>query len=277
MTRHYYSVRTGKKPLKLDLPMLRKLFFGIYSALEKHGYFEEAFGYACVDGGAFGSIGHDREAYFFLQLRKENLWPIHEVYVTYYEEDVFDIIELLFDLISKPVDGWYHQYCDCGMHYNSFDKSEGRKDYRREINKILRDYKDGYELSANGEILHLGDKGMESILHAEIVEYDPLNVDKQLAEAVQKFRLQASSVTDRKNAVRALADILEFLKPKLKGALNSKDESDLFNIANNFAIRHHNEKQKTDYDKMIWLSWMFYFYLATIHAMIRILKRQIKN
>lgn len=48
--------------------------------------------------------------------------------------------------------------------------------------------------------------------------------------------------------MRNLADILEYCKPKIKTLISKKDEKDLFNIANNFGIRHLNEKQKTDYD-----------------------------
>ena len=80
------------------------------------------------------------------------------------------------------------------------------------------------------------------------------------------------SIDDRRQAVRDLADVLEYLRPKMKHAITDKDEGDLFNIANNFGIRHHNVKQKTGYDAAIWLSWMFYFYLATIHVVVRKLK-----
>jgi len=66
---------------------------------------------------------------------------------------------------------------------------------------------------------------------------------------------------------------LEYLRPQLKEVLTKKDESDLFNIANNFGVRHHNESQKTDYDKPIWYSWMFYYYLATIHASLRLVEK----
>jgi len=55
--------------------------------------------------------------------------------------------------------------------------------------------------------------------------------------------------------------------------LGEKDESELFIIANNFGFRHHNETQKHDYDKVIWPSWMFYHYLATIHALLRIVEK----
>ena len=63
--------------------------------------------------------------------------------------------------------------------------------------------------------------------------------------------------------------MLEYLRPKMKTLLTKSDENDLFNIANNFGIRHHNAKQKTSYDTAIWLSWMFYFYLATLHVILR--------
>ena len=63
--------------------------------------------------------------------------------------------------------------------------------------------------------------------------------------------------------------MLEYLRPKVKSLLTSADEKDLFNLANNFGIRHHNDQQKTAYDASLWLSWMFYFYLATIHVVLR--------
>jgi hypothetical protein len=70
-----------------------------------------------------------------------------------------------------------------------------------------------------------------------------------------------------------LADVLEFLRPKLKEVLKSGDEKDLFNIANNFGLRHHNQRQKTQYDRPIWYSWMFYYYLTTLHAVLRLLEK----
>jgi hypothetical protein len=81
--------------------------------------------------------------------------------------------------------------------------------------------------------------------------------------------MHGSGLDDRSQAVRDLADLLEYLLPKVKEFLTSADDADLFNIANNFGIRHHNDKQKTGYDASLWLSWMFYFYLATIHVVSR--------
>ena len=70
-------------------------------------------------------------------------------------------------------------------------------------------------------------------------------------------------------AVRELYDILERLRPQVKAEMLRRDEQDLFNIANNFTIRHLTESQKGNYDSVLWHSWMFYVNLATIHLITR--------
>ena len=88
----------------------------------------------------------------------------------------------------------------------------------------------------------------------------------KVANAVRTFHLGRSTREQRKQAVRDLVDILEFHRPAVKSLL-SKDEHDLFNIANNFAIRHHRLDQKDDYDDA-WLTWLFYVYLSTVHLVL---------
>ena len=78
-------------------------------------------------------------------------------------------------------------------------------------------------------------------------------------------------------AVRELFDVLEKLRPALKQEMFSKDEGDLFNIANNFTIRHLNQKQQSNYDQAIWHQWMFYVNLSTIHVIIRLMNRQARE
>ena len=270
--RRYYAIRTGKHPLgsKLDLITFLKLFCALYTRFQKDGYFQEAFGYTCVDAGYVpGTAGEDVDAYFLIKLRKDNLWPIIDKYLNYSQADLFDVIEFLYDHVSKPINGFYHSYGDCGWHYDTFDQQSGRNEYRDRINKLLKDYDDGYELSRDGEMLRLAIPGTEILLSTEPPQYDRENVDQRVVAAIEIFRRYRSSLDDKRNAVRMLVDVLEFLRPKLKTVLTKADENDLFHIANNFGIRHHAENQKTDYDQAIWLDWMFYYYLATINATIR--------
>jgi hypothetical protein len=71
----------------------------------------------------------------------------------YTEDDLFDIIEFLYEYISKSVERHYHSWNECGWHCCAFDREAGRGEFREKINRILRDYFERYELSSNGQIL----------------------------------------------------------------------------------------------------------------------------
>lgn len=273
--RTYYSIRTGKHPSgsRLNLAIMSKLFVSLWEDLKDKGYFQEAFGYNCIDiGYVQGKLG-DVSIYFLRTLHKDNLWPIPTKYLFYNESDLFDVIELLYDHVSSPVSGTYHSYDDCGWHYETFDKAAGQAEYVSRVNELLKDYTEGYELSPDGEILHKAIPGAETLLNDEPPKYDKNNVDNRIREAIHRYKQSRSSLTEKHNSIKMLADILEFLRPKIKIVLTTADEKDLFNIANNFGIRHHKQGQKTDYDKDIWFDWIFYYYLATVNTAIRLIKK----
>lgn len=271
--RQYYSQRTGKKNPEMDLIALRKIFLSIYNEFSQKAYFDEYFDDYCPDsGGNSGKIANV-SAYILRKLRNDSLWPIHKNFENYSEEDVFDLIELLFDNVSAPIDkdANYHSFY-AHYHYKYFDKEKGKEEYREVINEILNDYGPGYELGNNGEIYSLLAEEFRPLLGAPIPTEDQDNIENKIKTAVNKFRKYGSTLDERREAVRALADCLEFIREDLQKVITKKDDSDLFNIANNFGVRHHNDKQKTNYESSVWLSWMFYFYLATIHAALRLMK-----
>jgi hypothetical protein len=274
--RPYYSQRAGRGPATagLELNDLKRLFKSQYEQLAQEGYFQEYLGFECVDSGFNpGLLGTDLQAEILLSLRKPNLWPIHTTIEFWSEDDLFDMLEFLFDHLSKPIERHYHDYSACGWHCSKFDRASGRLEYRDKMNRLLRAYDTGFELTERGEVVAIAPTGFEPLLSAELPHPDASNVTSRVDAAIRKFRRHRSSIEDRKDAVRDLADVLEFLRPRLKEILISKDEQDLFNIANNFGIRHHRSDQKVDYDKAIWLSWVFYYYLATIHAAVRLIER----
>jgi len=169
----------------------------------------------------------------------------------------------------------WHGYAGCGWHYKNFDHYKGAIDFAAAINEYLNDYKEGYELNEKGEIYILSEPEFKPLLGASVPKNNfivPIGIKIEAAKA--KFGKYFSTIQDRQDAVRELADILELIKPKVKKVLSNKDDSDLYNIINNFGIRHYNNKQKNNYDKNIWLRWMFYFYLATIHAVLRMTKKE---
>ncbi len=274
--RDYYSVRTGKisPEQEINFEVLKKCFLLTYRKLLTDGYFQKYFGIDCTDGYIEGELGGEIDAIVFINLRKDNLWPIVKNLPNYTEDDFFDMLEFLHDHCSKGLNGYHHNWNECGYHYEEFNDLEGQKYFRELLNPILKEFQNGFEISEKGEILILSDAGLSNLFEADIPERDQENITDKMNEAIIKFRRHRSTLEDRRSAVRELVDVLEFLKPELKKTLNRKDETDLFNIANNFGIRHHNAGQQTEYDKSIWYSWMFYFYLATIHSVLRLTNKK---
>jgi hypothetical protein len=268
MTQDPYSVRMGKRqPNKPDLPMLRGMFLNVYSRLLSEGCFREAFGYKGRTGAdVVGTIGPDVEASAFQKLRKPGLLPVSSKCLSYSEDDLFDVIEFLYGIVSKPL--------FAPLIEDVFDQQIGRHQFRAEVNKVLREYREGYELSEVGEIRTLGNEQLRPLLEEGLASDDEENITSRIDAAVRRFTRHAASNEHKREAVRQLADVLEFLRPEAKQLLPSKDEGELFAIANAFGIRHHKATQKTGYDAEIWLDWIFYCYLNTIHALVKILDRK---
>ncbi len=152
----FYSIRTGKNRNVngFSIDELKDLFLRIFDQLKADGYFAESFGFSCADAGFIEGKIRDVELETFLKIQKKDIWPIEDHISKYTEDDLFDIIEFLHLHISKPVDGTYHDSNDCGMHWESFHKAEGQSDFREKMNELLDLYKEPFELSENGEILH---------------------------------------------------------------------------------------------------------------------------
>lgn len=272
--RPYYSVRRrlGVKGC-LDVSDICNRFYQCYYQFKSCGYFDQAFGTLCVDGDIPGYLG-DVELAVSTYTNNQNIWPIHSKYRSWTLDDLFDCIEFLFDHCSKPLDGSLHGYNDCGWHFTEFEEgNEGKKAFREEINTVLQYAEEGYSLSENGEVLIIGTKGLDSLLTTSTPSSNK-NITQRIDKAIAQFRRSRTSIDSRRDAVSELADILEYIRPDAKLKLQKRDENELFDIINNFGIRHHNQRQKTAYNEAVWLSWMFHYFLATIHAILRLPARE---
>lgn len=270
MTRKYYSSRKTKKELSIDdLYKKTSILFDLY---RRKDYFKEK---AEITSTLIpDEIKHEAFLALSFQPFPISKWSQEEIT----KNNIFDTLEFLYDHLSKPGElidmvnntGW--QYAD----YGEFDEIEAKKEFRNKLNAFLSDFPPGFFISEEGEILALGENGLSQILDTEIPKYDEGNIDKKIENAIKKWRNRDISFDEKKEAIREIADVFEWLKKtgKLNLVLDKKDESDLFKIANNFAIRHHNPSQKFNYDQKIWYAWMFHIYLATYHAVSRVLLRE---
>lgn len=275
--RRSFAERHGRGPNaeRLEVPELVRLVFSVLDQLMAVGLFAEALGKDCVDADFEpGTLGHDPQAYFLRIIGRKNVWPYYDHADEYDLDTLCDVVEALYDVISWPTLGNFHDYARCGWHYERFDRERGKKALRDHVNVVLGRYYPPLRLESSGEIVEIGDRGLEPLLSARL----PVGADDSVAErvesAIRVFRDRHANTDAMRHAVRDLTDALESLRGAVKESMLSKDESELFRLANGFTIRHMNRDQRGDYDSPTWLRWAFYVYLATVHAVLRVKARQ---
>ena len=257
--REYYGVRKGGwKQIPLDFEMLKRSFISIFTELREKGLFDEALGYEQQVEDMFfyknGLWGKDVGAFFFRKLGRE-LWPFEPKIQNF--EDLFSVIEFLYDYISKT------------KFTRTEDVTDGRQLYRNQINESLKAFEKGYQLSENGEVQFIAPSGLESLIKEEIKTDEPENIDNRIEHAKSLFLRYNATPDDKKEAIRTLGDVFEYLT-KSNRPLPNNDESALFQILNRFGFRHHNRTQLQDYDKDIFYDWTFYVLLSSIYAQLKL-------
>ncbi|MEV4617075.1 hypothetical protein AB0K43_31440 [Kitasatospora sp. NPDC049258] len=259
----------------LDLPGTVRRFAALVRDLEKTGYLTWAFGQECVDGDTDGTLGPDAAEEVHLALGRDNLWPVQQNLTNYGLDDLCDVIEFLADHVRRPVAREWHRWNECGWHYNSFDARLGFQLYRWRVNELLSQSVLGLTLTEVGRLETVAPGAVEDLVTAVRVAENVHDADdSELEHALTQFRARNATEMDRRQAVIALAGVLERRRGLVKEQLLSKDEGALFTIANQFGIRHQDAKQQKDYDAELYLEWVFYWYVATINLTNRIVAAQ---
>lgn len=274
--RPLWSERQGRGPKSepLGLDRLKRLCFDDIDALWARDYFQQAFGYYCVDRDEVAGEVANPHAHFYRLTGRDGVWPYGEYGHEYDLDTLIEVVEALHDLVSKPLRGNFHSFNDCGWHYEVFDPEAGRLEFREQLNETLRLAVPSLQLTTEGEVVLLHSEELERLLDAPLpAGAQEEAITSKMADARRLFRSRHSDEGDRRRAVRELVDVLEAIRPDVKAELLSGDERDLFNIANNFAIRHNDATQKRDYDEL-WLGYLFQRFLADIHLVLRLRERR---
>lgn len=259
----YYAYRHGASPDALALGGLQRLLIALYIEYEDKGWFQWRMGKDCVD--AQRDIG----AYVLDELGKD-LWPFSLSIKGLPEAWLFTVVEFLLFHSAAPTETHMHDYYACGLHVDAADEGRGRTEFRQRVNSLLRRYEPAYELTESGEVWARMPSGLEELAPEATKD---ASIDRRVASATHTYRRYGATSDDKRHAVHDLADVLEHLRKSIGTQLPSKDESDLFKVANSFGIRHHNQTQQTTYDEDIWLDWMFYSFLNAIQVATRVINR----
>src|ERR1700730_7682781 len=97
-----FSQRRGRGPRSVSLSFaeFRDYAGTLVNDLFRQDYFQEAFGYDCVDAGVVpGTLGSDPDIFFIRRLGRP-VMPLEHTILTMQPDDVFDVLEVLYDLIS---------------------------------------------------------------------------------------------------------------------------------------------------------------------------------
>lgn len=263
--RKYYAERKGGFR-SITLEQLKQLFSQIFSDLVERGYFREAMGYNLV--GSYnqktfypGNWGRNYKSFILTHLKREDIWPFDKWIDRWDENTLFTVVEFFHDYVSKGLDF---------LLFWRYNQEKGQLEYRKRMNVILEEYQKGYRLNDEGEIIEIPPPGFEELLDQTIVTTDPENIDKPIEYAILKFRRHNTTMEDKKESIRILGDVLEYLK-KDSIRLERADESALFQILNKFTIRHHNKAQNSEYDRDIWYDYFFYVLLASVRTLQRMI------
>ena len=267
--RGYFATRRGFVERGPSLDALKGAVQTTINALTSEGLFQMHLGFECVDAGFVpGDVGNDVAAYAFYHTGVQ-FWPLSDRIEHLAEYELFTALEFFHDHASMPIDPSYHSYAGCGIHVIAGDDDAGQIEFRARVNALLSGYGEGYKLSEQGELWSASPFDVTP-------EPRPLGdaaVDDRVTSAIATFRNHRANSSDRLNAVRELADVLEYLKGTIGTQLPRQDEDRLFEIANQYAIRHHNVRQKTDYDNEIWLPWIFQAYVSAIDVALKLTRR----
>jgi hypothetical protein len=268
--RPYWSERRSGDGI--PIMAVTREFARIVGSLEQRGYLEEAFEKDCVDERSTvnpAALLHDLTG-------RPDLWPLDTIELSVVPDAFFDLIEALYDIVSRPRNRSYHSYSDCGWHHSDFSRQSGRSVYAWQINRLLDRSNLGIRLATEGEdagrLIELTDDARSDLVQRMAERQDKATGDR-VRHAIALFRNRSATEHDKRSAGLALALVLEERRALLKKELLSKDEGALFQLANEFAVRHQDGKQHGDYDP-VFRDWIFWWYLATIELTDRLIERR---
>jgi hypothetical protein len=182
---------------------------------------------------------------------------------------LLSLMEYFHDSAQRPrVISHIHEFGNCGPHYAEHSAESGGAVYRWRVNEMLARHKLELTLGRAGEergrLIRRFGTPLDDAADARVAqaEGDPLD---EVAHAIREFRERGASSAQKRAALALLAGALESRRPRVKVVLG-KDESDLFNIANNFGLRHRNDQQRMKYGDEF-LDYMFNAYLSAVKLM----------
>jgi hypothetical protein len=267
--RRYYRERLN--PVQAATPIVDQdvgaALCAVLVDLDNHGYFDDAFGPSCCDERA-DRAGAARSLFEQL-LGPETPWQWMPSSDGQDLDHVYDLVEVCHDVVSRPRTRTYHGYCQ-EWDYDRFDRPTGRLVYVWRVNAVLAGAGVELRLSERGEdegrLVHTPLDPRSELPNVVLAAANSTTERARLEHAIVRFRSRHATRETKRDAVRALGDVLEHRRSEVRKLMTRKDDGALFQILNQFDIRHLNQAAREDYDELF-LDWVFWTLLASLAYM----------
>ncbi len=253
------------KPARVQFVSKYRSFLGAYleelDRLADENYFAQSVGDECP-------VRHPASWYPAAVQRKialygyDLIWPLNTDHLRYVSDDeILKYVEFFYRLVSKPLDEWYHNYCEAS-HPRAFDEADGKAEYSRRVNDLFQRWNpeltlvDGLVVIAGSQVLtprladpleYQGDHHLEHLVETGIRKFqtgreaEKLSALTDLANALERIK-ESLGNGNKQNAASGLVENLGV------GHTHCADLDNILksisNLSNNMAIRHH-ERNKT--------------------------------
>ena len=264
----YFAQRAGlTEPIEEPTITLADGVVNLIKEMQYLGYFPKILPKECVDEGDIS------EEWLGVQIARaighRVQWPLHynSPPLDVSEPILFSLIEFFHDQAQRPRTSWWHSFNECGFHYQQFNRESGGVVYRWRMNELLATHGSTFRLAREGaqrgRLVRTFSASLDTTLEQVVVERREMSPEDEVANAIELFRSRDATAQTKRAALTVLANHLEPRRGRIRSATTKNDEAYLFDIANNFAIRHRNDHQRQDYGPE-YLDWLFVNYLGMI-------------
>lgn len=197
---------------------------------------------------------------------------------------VLDLIEFVGQSIGKPVTVFHHSFFR--HNHLSFDETEGRRAYQKEINTIFSRNGLAYEIRENGQIyrtlplvvgdslrrplMPTGDQQLDILLEEARTKFsnvDPVIRREALERLCDSFERLKSLAGDKKN--QSITKILDNAASEVNfREMLEVEANQLRYIANQYFLRHH-EKSQIPVIDVQHIDYLFHRFFAMLQLLVR--------
>lgn len=279
--RAYWPARSAAQPASTPpdandrIQQLHREWTQLVDDLQDRGYLDWVAPRGCAARPASSPAVEVLAAEIEQRLRVDGLWPLR--HQNWDSDTFYGLIEVVHDLVARPRHRDQHALDGCSGHYSNFARIPAQVLYRWDVDRLLDRHGVGLRLAADGEdtgrLVHAAGDDRNELVERTLQTPNPGDRDA-VRHAIALFRNRAATRENKRSAVLALHRVLEDRRSLIKAELMSRDEGALFQIANEFDLRHSGARQRTDYEDA-YLDWIFWWYLATLELTDRIVVSQV--